>query len=84
MPTLRGSPWIAEAIESILAQTYRHSRPVMSENSGGSPQLAAALAPYRDETGNELEVSPAPLGAFPADTTDARGPRVSSHSSVDA
>lgn len=49
MPTRGRSPWIEEAIESILAQTFGAWRLVVSENSEGSPECARALAPYLDD-----------------------------------
>lgn len=49
MPTRGSSPWIEEAIESILAQTFTDWRLVIAENSAGSPECAAVLAPYLDD-----------------------------------
>jgi Glycosyl transferase family 2 len=50
MPTRGGSPWIADAIESVLGQSHGRWRLVVSENGPGSPELARTLEPYlRDE-----------------------------------
>jgi glycosyltransferase involved in cell wall biosynthesis len=46
MPTRGGSPWVAEALDSIVGQTFENWKLVVSENSAGSPEFAATLAPY--------------------------------------
>jgi glycosyltransferase involved in cell wall biosynthesis len=46
LPTRDGGPYLEEALDSILAQTFRAWRLVVSENGSGSPELAEVLAPY--------------------------------------
>jgi glycosyltransferase involved in cell wall biosynthesis len=46
MPTRGDSPWVTEALDSIVAQTFGAWRLVVSENGPGSPEFAATLEPY--------------------------------------
>jgi glycosyltransferase involved in cell wall biosynthesis len=62
MPTRGSSPWIGEAIESIVAQTFEGWRLVISENSAGSPECAAALAPYLEDPRITHQVTGRDLG----------------------
>ena len=47
MPTLGGSPYLAEALESVFAQTLPKWRLIVSENATASADVSAALSPYR-------------------------------------
>jgi GT2 family glycosyltransferase len=50
IPVFRRSAFVAEAIESVLAQSYEHWRLTISEEDGPTEQVAAAVEPYlRDE-----------------------------------
>jgi hypothetical protein len=47
MPTLGGSPYLAEALESVFAQTLPGWRLIVSENGTASADVSSALSPYR-------------------------------------
>ena len=47
MPTLGGSPYLDEALESVFAQTLPRWRLIVSENATASADVSAALSPYR-------------------------------------
>jgi glycosyltransferase involved in cell wall biosynthesis len=62
MPTRGGGPFIGEAIESILAQTFEEWRLVVSENGPGSPDVAEQLAPYLVDPRIEHQTTGVDLG----------------------
>jgi hypothetical protein len=47
MPTLDGSSHLAEALESVFAQTLARWRLIVSENGPASADVSASLSPYR-------------------------------------
>lgn len=49
IPTLGTSPYITEAIESVLAQTMESWTLTISENGPGDPGLRARLEPYLED-----------------------------------
>jgi glycosyltransferase involved in cell wall biosynthesis len=49
MPTRSGGPYLAQALDSVLAQTFRDWRLTVAENGPGSRELAEALAPYLED-----------------------------------
>ena len=50
IPTLGDSPYLTEAIESVLAQTTSRWRLVISENGPGDDGLRSALEPYLEDS----------------------------------
>src|SRR5262245_45992679 len=55
IPTLGNCPYIFEAIESVLSQTFTAWRLVISENGTGNPLLRRRLEPYlKDPRVNHL------------------------------
>ncbi len=46
IPVFRRSAYVAEAIESVLTQSYANWRLTISEESGPTEQVAAAVQPY--------------------------------------
>jgi glycosyltransferase involved in cell wall biosynthesis len=49
MPAFRRPQFIGEAIESVLSQTHRNWRLVVSENGPGGGEVEAAVRPYTDD-----------------------------------
>jgi glycosyltransferase involved in cell wall biosynthesis len=62
MPTRGSAPWIATAVESILAQTYTNWTLVISENGPPSAELAEMLSPYLEDERVSLVATGADLG----------------------
>jgi glycosyltransferase involved in cell wall biosynthesis len=49
IPVFRRSAFVAEAIESVLTQSYEHWRLTISEEDGPSEQVTAAVQPYLND-----------------------------------
>ena len=49
MPTRGLGPYLREALDSVLAQTFTDWRLTVAENGAGDPELAAFLEPYLED-----------------------------------
>jgi glycosyltransferase involved in cell wall biosynthesis len=73
MPTRGGSVYIAEAIETILAQTFTNWRLLISENGAGEEGVRRVLEPYLDDPRVEHVVVGSLVGVGPNHTNATRG-----------
>src|SRR6266404_7765519 len=64
IPAYRCSQYIAQAVQSVLAQTFpAHELIVVNDGSPDTPLLEAALAPYKDSIRYIKQPTRGPSGA---------------------
>src|SRR6478609_11350587 len=74
IPAYNVSDYIAQALDSVLAQQYRHFEiVVVNDGSPDTPALEAALAPYRDRITYLQQENAGPSAARNLGVERARG-----------
>src|SRR4051812_28594915 len=74
IPAYNVGDFIAQALDSVLAQTYRHFEIlVVNDGSPDTPVIEAALAPYRDRITYIAQENAGPSAARNAGIERGRG-----------